>query len=70
MNVQCVFCNTELDPRSSIALRRVHGWERKAGPGRRGGSDIVLREPGNEFACAFCIDNLKHGRSARQEGMF
>lgn len=38
------------------------GWERKAGYGsRKYGSDIALREPGDEFACDPCVRRQQRG---------
>lgn len=68
--VCCHYCGDDLDPDGPLTYRRVLGWERKArSASRRGGSDVLLREPGVEFACSFCLENLKAGRPARQEGL-
>lgn len=70
MIVTCHFCGDDLDPDGPVTYRRVLGWERKGrAASRRGGSDVLLREPGVEFACQFCIDAIKNGRSPRQEGL-
>lgn len=69
--VTCHYCGDDLEPDDRNTYRRVLGWERKAhASSRRGGSDIVLREPGVEFACRWCVDALKQGRSPHQGGMF
>lgn len=71
MIVTCNYCRCELETESAATIfRRVLGWEKKAhGLSRRGGSDIVLREPVDEFACRPCIDALKSGRSPHQEAL-
>lgn len=67
----CFYCGDDVDPDAPTTYRRCVGWERKASSStRRGGSDIVLREPGVGFACQFCVANLKNGRPATQGGMF
>ena len=66
MTVRCGICG-ELVP-ESLAYRRISGWEQKARvASRRGGSDIVLREHHDEFACAGCIARLKAGINVAQE---
>lgn len=69
--VPCFYgCGRMLDPNDRFVYRRVVGWERKAGvPTRRGGSDITLREPLEEFACRICIDRIKDGTSPAQEAL-
>lgn len=66
MKVACSFCREPVDPASSY--RRVSGWERKAygRTSRKGGSDIVLRESHDEFACSACITRIKAGINAEQ----
>lgn len=68
MTRPCHFCGREINPDGPNTYRRIHGWERKASTwgSRKGGSDIALREPSEEVACGFCIDNLKNGRAANQ----
>lgn len=67
MNVLCIYCDEQVD--DAIAYRRVLGWERKApaDTSRKGGSDIVLREQGDEFACPLCITRLRSGLNVAQE---
>jgi predicted RNA-binding Zn-ribbon protein involved in translation (DUF1610 family) len=61
----CTYCGESVA--ESLAYRRVSGWERKAlGASRKGGSDIVLREAHDEFACAACIARLKAGINVEQ----
>lgn len=67
--VACTFCEAEVD--DAVAYRRILGWERKA-PGdtsRKGGSDITLREHGDEFACSSCITRLRSGLNVAQESL-
>lgn len=65
----CVYCGRNVDPNQPYTYQRVSGWEHKAySASRRGGSDIVLREPVPDmFACQFCIDKLKAGVNVAQE---
>jgi hypothetical protein len=70
MSDNCPFCGKPIDPASRYSLRRVTGWERKAiGPSRKHGSDIVFREPLDEWAHGGCISAAKHGLLG-QESMF
>lgn len=65
----CIYCGHTVEPSHHGTFARVIGWERKGyGDSRRGGSDIVLREPVPDmFACQFCIDKLKAGVNVAQE---
>ena len=66
--VHCAFCGRAVDDRD--AYRRISGWERKATvASRKGGSDIVLREAHNEFACSVCIVRMKSGLNVQQESL-
>ena len=67
----CVYCDCSVDPSANGTYTRVRGWERKGySETRRGGSDIVLREPvPDTFACQFCIDKLKAGVNVSQESL-
>ena len=66
----CHFCRAVVDPLDQAVYRRVVGWERKAfGETRRGGSDIVLRELRDEYACPVCVARLRAGLDARQESL-
>lgn len=57
---RCHYCGSEVHPDNPWTWRRVTGWERKGqGESRRGGSDIVLREACDEFACDGCIGRLR-----------
>lgn len=64
---RCALCGNEL---GEVFFRRIIGWERKAvSPSRRGGSDILLREPLDEFACPACITRLQAGLNVHQEAL-
>ena len=66
----CSYCLDPVDPSDPGTYRRIEGWERKAlDPARRGGSDIKLREPLNEFAHSVCVDRVARGINARQESL-
>jgi hypothetical protein len=68
VNACCRFCRKPVDPLDKSTWRAVTGWERKAfGESRRGGSDIVLRELGDEYACPRCIVRQQQGLSVAQE---
>jgi hypothetical protein len=60
----CSFCGKEVNPRSRLTYTRVTGWHR---PGKAGGSDIVLRELLDEWACQWCIDQLRYGVHPAQQ---
>lgn len=71
-NVPCHYCGTPVDAFSRSTFRMIVGWERKAGTrasGKRGGSDVYLREPRDEYACTLCIERLKRGVSVAQESL-
>jgi hypothetical protein len=64
----CALCGKPIDPSGYGVYRRVTGWERKAaGQNRRGGSDIVLRQPLDELAHGFCVDRTRDGVNVNQE---
>jgi hypothetical protein len=70
MTVSCFYCGEQVNPDDTNTYRRIQGWERKAvSASRRGGSDVVLREHRDEFACMFCIDRLRRGVSTNQGSM-
>ena len=66
-----IYCGHSVEPAHHGTFTRVLGWERKGySETRRGGSDIVLREPVPDiFACQFCVDKLKAGVSVAQESL-
>jgi ferredoxin len=65
MTVRCSFCPETVELRD--AYQRITGWERKAVvASRKGGSDIVLRESCDEFACSACIARLRSGVNVEQ----
>jgi hypothetical protein len=62
VNVPCSFCGEPVDPLDRATYRRIVGWERKAfAASRKSGSDIVLREPRDEFAHPGCILRVQDG---------
>jgi hypothetical protein len=62
----CVYCHRPLSTLHGV-YQRVTGWERKATTSsRRGGSDIVLRQPLDEWACAGCVHDRQAGVIAGQ----
>jgi hypothetical protein len=67
LTVRCFYCGEPVDPQARTTWRRVTGWERKAAASsRRGGSDIALRQPLQEWACMHCVDRLQNGVNAAQ----
>jgi hypothetical protein len=67
---RCHYCGIPVNPFAPGTLQRVEGWERKAAAeSRRGGSDIILREPREEFACSRCIVRLQQGLAPAQESL-
>lgn len=62
----CVYCGKLVAP--SQAHQRIQGWEhRGATDSRRGGSDIILRERLDEYACDLCVSRLRAGVNPDQE---
>jgi hypothetical protein len=67
---RCAECGQPVNATDPNTYQRVQGWERKAtAASRKSGSDIVLREPRQEFAHAHCIHRRKLGLSPQQESM-
>jgi hypothetical protein len=65
----CHFCGQPIYTTRS-SYRRVQGWERKAfAESRKSGSDIVLREPLDDYAHAGCIARVRAGLNAGQESL-
>lgn len=65
----CFYCGKPITATGRL-WRRVVGWESKGvGELRRGGSDIVLREYRDEFACERCVFRLQHGLAPEQESL-
>jgi hypothetical protein len=65
----CVYCGEPLDSLRGV-YQRVTGWERKAAAAsRRGGSDIVLRQQLDEWACADCVHKLQAGVHVDQQAL-
>lgn len=70
MTKPCHYCGSNVDPMDQTVWHRVIGWERKAtATARRGGSDIALREPFEEFACHGCIKLKQDGINPSQSGL-
>ena len=70
MKVACHLCGQPVDTGSKSTYRKVTGWERKAwADSRKSGSDIVLREPLDEYAHPVCIARLKAGLNVGQEAL-
>jgi hypothetical protein len=68
----CAFCGKPVNPASRLTWHRVVGWERHASirvSGKHGGSDIVFREPRDEYAHDGCIQLEKAGVSVAQESL-
>jgi hypothetical protein len=70
VTISCHFCAEPVDPFARDTYRRVTGWERKAlAESRKGGSDIVLREPVDEYAHSGCVILVQQGLSPRQASL-
>lgn len=71
MKTTCTYCHEPVNPDDRTVWRRIQGWERKASSAssRAGGSDISMREPTGEFACALCITRLKTGVTPGQTSL-
>lgn len=64
----CSMCGEEVTP--ALTYQRIVGWERKGkSQSRKGGSDIVLREHRDEFACMTCITRIRSGINTAQESL-
>lgn len=62
----CIYCKVPVNPRLPTTYRRIEGWEQKAQSAiRRSGSDVLLREPRDEYACEACIVKLKRAKKDR-----
>lgn len=67
--MNCSLCGHPLSP-TDTPWRQVVAWEKKAsGPSRRGGSDLVLREPTGEFAHGYCVGRVRDGLAPLQEAL-
>jgi hypothetical protein len=65
----CHYCDEPVDVTNWRVWQRIVGWERKTrvrDTGTRGGSDITLREPRDEYACPDCVAKLQAGIHAGQ----
>ena len=64
----CTYCSAQLDSRGLTTYRRVHGWAKVR---RKGGiNSVTLADERDIYACAECIDKLKHGLSLGQRSLF
>lgn len=68
MTLTCFYCPKPINP--AVDHPRKIGWEYKSkSPSRRGGSDIILREPTGEWACVRCVQRLQSGLPVGQEAL-
>jgi hypothetical protein len=68
--VKCALCGQPVEPTARTTFQRVSGWERKAlSASRKSGSDIVLREPRDEFAHGHCVERVRSGVPVAQESL-
>lgn len=64
MNV-CHYCGAPVD--TSRAFQRITGWQRKSQlASRKRGSDVVLRQTTDEWACEDCVTRLREGLPIEQ----
>ena len=70
MTTACHFCGDPVDPLARDTYRRIAGWERKAlAETRKGGSDIVLRTPVDEYAHSGCVTLVQNGLAVGQASL-
>jgi hypothetical protein len=63
----CTYCGKPVDLAARSTLRRVVGWERKAAAAsRKAGSDVVMREPRDEYAHEACVALERAGVNVAQ----
>lgn len=65
----CFYCDGDLDPLAQTTVQRVVGWEQRVRvrtSGKPGGSDILAREPRDEFAHLACVKDRRNGIAAGQ----
>jgi len=68
---QCHFCDGPIDPTDEYVWQGHHVFARSLkyrASGKRGGSDVTLREPLEEFAHPACVIAAQTGR-LRQESL-
>jgi hypothetical protein len=63
---RCSYCQEPVRPNSRFTWTRVQGWHR---PGKAGGSDVVLRESVDEWACPRCISRIRLGVNPDQQAL-
>ena len=66
--VPCTYCNLPLNPESRLTCQRQKVWTQRApaNTSRKGGVDVVYREPLEEWACDACVGKLRRGLSPDQ----
>ena len=65
----CALCNGEVK-NGEILAEEITAWRVKGiGTSRRGGSDVVSREPTGRVAHQRCLDRQRSGISPQQEQM-
>jgi hypothetical protein len=64
----CELCGCALDTRAFGIFQWVQGWieQRRTG----GANAIALPERAHRFACAICIDRLRHGIPVGQMSIY
>lgn len=68
--MNCILCGEPVDPAARSTFHQVTGWERKAmSASRKSGSDIVLRQPLNQYAHGHCVERKRMGIPAAQESL-
>jgi hypothetical protein len=68
----CRECRTPLLPDDPNTYVRIEGWQKRSlSPSRRGGADVVLRQPVDpaEYLCSGCAHALKAGVAPLQESL-
>lgn len=68
----CFYCTDPVNPLNKGTWHRVIGWERTVAvraSGKKGGSDIALREPRDEYACDQCVRRLQQGIPTGQRAL-
>ena len=68
----CVYCGTFVDTNANGTYRRAVGWlpiKRFSG-NKTGTNSLTLPIRLDHWACAECVDRLKHGISPDQQSLF
>jgi len=68
----CVYCGTFVDTNANGTYRRTVGWLPigRYANNRQGSNSLALRQSLDHWACAECIDRIKHGISPGQQSLF